>query len=442
MPPSDKTQVIVIESDDEPTATPSDSNEGRGPVVRNDRDSKSFPTPTKDENQSPTFLPTTKASRNSLPKDTNASEEQMNIDSTGPSQHEYPSKTSEISTHDNECDEPSQPIVDDRIPSETRNKDGGLLGSPTKTSPMLDNFFAPACAQNSAQQEVQEDQAQQDIGRSNTDIPAPIATPSYQDNGPLNSPFDTPFPTTDNPAWICPEESASVPAQNDQGFGEHAEHQTTSSTIPSLMQPRHPQNRPSLATMIQERMGRQDAANRIFRSIRRRLQKNDQGNDYQLPDTPSSVASLAHSSSPRSIRTLESLLYDPVIRQGENLALKIKGGASNFDRANVDVDFLVSQLQAVEGIVDRDSGQSVGASPEDYGITEITSENGVVLFEERSHRGRDREAEARAEMEAMSNRARNVAEIHVDDDLMGAAAADAPPEKWRRLMGSSDEDGK
>lgn len=106
------------------------------------------------------------------------------------------------------------------------------------------------------------------------------------------------------------------------------------------------------------------------------------------------------------------------------------------------MDVLISQFQTFDQITDDDSGQILAASPDRFGITQVTDENGIVLFSTGSSlRRSDLEAESRSVMQALSQQVADVVEVHVEDDLVGAAAANAPPEKWRRLMGSSKEDG-
>lgn len=117
----------------------------------------------------------------------------------------------------------------------------------------------------------------------------------------------------------------------------------------------------------------------------------------------------------------------------------------HFNPANLDVNVLVSQLRTVGQIVDEDSGEVVAAAPDRFGITRVMDKNGIVLFDTkmRARRRREgKEAEARAEMHAMSLQAGSAIEVHVDDDLVGAAAAGSSAEKWTRLMGSSEEHGR
>lgn len=99
-------------------------------------------------------------------------------------------------------------------------------------------------------------------------------------------------------------------------------------------------------------------------------------------------------------------------------------------------------MQTFNQIVDKYSGQVLAAAPDRFGITQVINGNGVVLFDTRKLVLRDQEAEAWSEMEVLREQAGSVADVHIDDDLVGAAAVDAPPEKWRRLMGSSGEDAE
>lgn len=82
---------------------------------------------------------------------------------------------------------------------------------------------------------------------------------------------------------------------------------------------------------------------------------------------------------------------------------------------------LVSQLQTIDQIVDRNSGQVLAAGPDHFGITKVMDENGILLFDTRmrARRQDELEAEARAEMESMRQQAGDVLEVHVDDDPFG-----------------------
>lgn len=134
---------------------------------------------------------------------------------------------------------------------------------------------------------------------------------------------------------------------------------------------------------------------------------------------------------------------DSPLREGENIAFTLSEETSNFSPANLDMNVLVSQLQTIDQIVDRDSGQVLAAAPDHFGITKVMDENGILLFDTRmrARRQDDLEAEARAEMQSMRQQAGNVLEVHVDDDLLGAATIDSSPEKWRRLTESFKGNG-
>lgn len=126
--------------------------------------------------------------------------------------------------------------------------------------------------------------------------------------------------------------------------------------------------------------------------------------------------------------------------QVETIASPFVFVPAHFDGANLDIDTIRSQRQTFGRIEDRLSGNILAAGPEQFGITEVTNENGIVLYDARTSR-RNSEAVMQSRMQEMNQHIADVAEIHVDDDLVGAFAVGSPPEKWRRLMSFSKEDG-
>lgn len=81
-------------------------------------------------------------------------------------------------------------------------------------------------------------------------------------------------------------------------------------------------------------------------------------------------------------------------------------------------------------------GTVIADDPGVYGIGKIQNANGVTVARALSRRGGHSEDHQTPRLN------KKVVDIHIDDDLVGAAQADAPIEKFRRLMGSSPLAGR
>lgn len=138
------------------------------------------------------------------------------------------------------------------------------------------------------------------------------------------------------------------------------------------------------------------------------------------------------------LRSLASLAGS-ALRDGQNVELPLAADVPHSSLANLDMNVLIAQSQLFGQIAGDKEGEIYAAAPDRYGITEVTNENGVLLYHAAMPRRRDVEAEARSEIQALRQQANEVQEVHMEDDLMGAAAANAPLDKWRRLMRSSEE---
>lgn len=91
-----------------------------------------------------------------------------------------------------------------------------------------------------------------------------------------------------------------------------------------------------------------------------------------------------------------------------------------------------------EQIIDNATGHVLVEGPEHFGITQVLNPNGRVLAGVSRRRTRTSLSEERTALAAMSGQINDVIEVHIDDDLLGAAAIGAPVEKWKRLMNSNE----
>lgn len=177
-----------------------------------------------------------------------------------------------------------------------------------------------------------------------------------------------------------------------------------------------------------------EAAASLEKYIPRRqaLERRRKGNTRSNPIGSQSPWSQPRPTRSRSIQPLtspsestpqrhEAIAFAFELEFAENIPL-------DFNAATLDVGNIMSQMQIFGQIVDDDSGEVLAAGPDHFGITQVMNEHGILLFDTRRQR-RDVDAEARSAMQSMNQQAGDVIEVHVDDDVNGAAAVDAPSKR-------------
>ncbi|KAK7745864.1 hypothetical protein SLS53_002582 [Cytospora paraplurivora] len=115
-------------------------------------------------------------------------------------------------------------------------------------------------------------------------------------------------------------------------------------------------------------------------------------------------------------------------------------GQGREQRISIDSIFHPSENDPNGGILafgrlETPNGAVIAEDPSAYGITEIRNARGVRVMRSSSSRARSDDDQSPALN-------RHVIDIHIDDDLAGAAEVGAPVEKFRRLMSSSPLAGR
>lgn len=115
-------------------------------------------------------------------------------------------------------------------------------------------------------------------------------------------------------------------------------------------------------------------------------------------------------------------------------------GQGREQRISIDSIFYPSDNDPYGGILafgrlETPDGAVIAEDPSAYGITEIRNARGIRVMRSSSSRVHSDENQSPALN-------RHVIDIHIDDDLAGAAEVGAPVEKFRRLMSSSPLAGR